>query len=155
MANPRGAGSPGALPSGTWVPRAMSVLAGSSHDMDRALLLSESPRALSDGGTAHLKASEDAGAASVSRGGTSFFRVPGGGHPSEALSLLQPRGAEGMASSCIQGRQGAPASDLEPRSPKKSDSGGTAGEGGFTPTRTRPGRGFMESKASWALKRRL
>lgn len=123
--------------------------------MDCTLLLSESPGALSDGGPSHLKASEDAGAAPVSTGvGPGLFRVPGGGHPSEALSPLQPRGAESMASSCIQGGQGAPASDLEPRSLKKSDSGGTAGKRGFTLTRTRPGRGFVESKASWALKRR-
>ena len=67
--------------------------------MDRTLLLSESARAPSDGGTAHLKASEDAGAAPVSTGvGPGLFRNPGGGHPSEALSPLQPRGAEGMAS---------------------------------------------------------
>lgn len=66
--------------------------------MDCTLLLSESPGAPSDRGTAHLKPSEDAGAAPISTGvGPGLFRDPGGGHPSEALSPLQPRGAEDMA----------------------------------------------------------
>lgn len=57
---------------------------------------------------------------------------------------------------CVLDRMGAPAPDLEPRSPQRRDSCriGAVEKEGFTQTQMRPGRGFVESEASWALRRK-
>lgn len=55
---------------------------------------------------------------------------------------------------CIWGREGAPALDLELVSFRGEIRGEQLGKEVSPATQRRPGRGFVESEASWALKRK-